>query len=269
MSDGIVAVVDMAGAEDEALVLRERHACVLRVRRGRTERAAPAHQSGGDPGPAPVGQFTRGRDQLLMPRRRRSRQRPCVALRPDGGDRVERVDLGFCGGRDEGQLVVTALIQQDLGRSFDVNVQVRERAGPKSRAVELGREWQARGRRVDAKRLAGLQIERVAGQEAGQPLETRVGHRPTRKGLLTTWVDRTGFIDDLMRIAKTYRPRLSCCRGKRTTRFFALITPLTLRSGFGRPLVSALAIVRLGVPALKIPARNVACSRAPATKLQL
>ena len=42
MRDWILALEDVARAEDEVLVLRERHLGVLRMRVGRAERSAPA-----------------------------------------------------------------------------------------------------------------------------------------------------------------------------------------------------------------------------------
>src|SRR5262249_57048576 len=65
----VVAVLDVARAEDEALVLLEPHACLLRVRRRRALDAAPAQLARRDPSPAVVHQLPARRDLALVPRR--------------------------------------------------------------------------------------------------------------------------------------------------------------------------------------------------------
>src|SRR5262249_281288 len=166
-------------------------------------------------------------DQALVPLGVDPAQRPRVRIAPHGDDRVDVLELRLRDRRDEVQLLVAALLEQQLGQPLgldvDVRVSVRGERGP----VELRGERRRHGWRVDAQHLPGLEAERVVDDQVGEPPESLVSHQRTRKTRLTKTLARFGFIDAVIRIAKTYLPGFSLRAPKTTRRRWALITPWT------------------------------------------
>ena len=121
MRDRVAGLLDVAGTEDEVLVLGERHLRVLRVRLGREEDAEPAEVAVGHPLPAALGQLLRRTEQPLVPLRVGMRQRAGVRLRPDGHDRVDELDLGLGDRREVVELLVVGLGQQQLGQPLELD----------------------------------------------------------------------------------------------------------------------------------------------------
>ena len=202
--DRVARLFDVAGAEDEALVLVERHLRVLRVRLGREEDAEPAELAGGHPLPAPLGELLRGGDQALVALRVGVSQRAGVRLRPDRHERVDELELGLRDRRDVLQLLVVGLGEQQLRQALELEVDVRVRPCREGGAVDLDRERRRHRRRVDAQHLARLEAERVVDDELAQAGDAWIAHFflvPTRKGRLTRTLARLEFMVALIRIA--------------------------------------------------------------------
>jgi hypothetical protein len=185
----------VARAEDEALVLGERHLGVLRMGLRREEGAAPPELAARHPLPAALRELLRRREQPLVPLGIDSAQRPRVRVAPDGDDRVDLLELRLRNRRDEVQLLVAAFREQQLGQPLGLDVQVRVRVGGERGPVELDGEWRRHGRRVYAHHLPGLEAERVVDDQVGEPPESLVSHQRTRKARLTKTVARLGFIE--------------------------------------------------------------------------
>src|SRR5262245_49447207 len=225
--DRVTRLLDVARAEDEALVLGERHLGVLSVGLRRELGAAPAELAARHPLPAALRELLRRGDQPLVPLGVDPAQRPRVRVAPDGDDRVDLLELRLRDRRDEVQLLVAALLEQQLGDALRLDVDVRVRARSKRGPVQLDCECSRDGRRVDAQHLSGLEAERVVDDQVGEPPESLVSHQRTRKARLTKTFARFGFIDAVILIAKTYLPGFSLRARKATTRRCALITPWT------------------------------------------
>jgi hypothetical protein len=212
MRDRILGPLHVAGAEDELLVLVERHLRVLGMRGGREDDAAPAQLAGRDSLPAPLGQPAARGDQALVALRGDAAEGARVRLGPHGHDRVDELDLGRGDRRQELELVVAALFHQDLRQLLELDIRERVAAGPEGGAVKLDRERRRHGRHVNAKDLAPLQLEGIRDDQLAQAGDSRVPHEclvfftgffglPTRKGLLTKRLVRWVFMVATIRIA--------------------------------------------------------------------
>ena len=173
-----VVLVDVAGAEDEPLVLGSgisascACACV--------GKSAP-HQ-----GNSPAG------DALPDPVAERRAARPRGAGSAPGrwalNDRVfasaqivasadDELDLLLCGiGETYVKLLVVALRQQQLLEPRELDVRVRERVGGGARRGRARGRAGPLVRRVDAEDLARAQLERVTRDQAGEAFNSWIGH---------------------------------------------------------------------------------------------
>src|SRR5206468_9800700 len=162
--------------------------------------------------------------------------------------------------------------EEDLGKALELDARVGIAACEQRRPVELLRERRRDRGRVDSDDLARLQPDRVADDQLAETRQTRVTHLRgpgTVKALLMYRLARTRFIVAAIRIAKTYRPGFRRRAGNPSDIVRALILPRAESTGFGRPEERLREIERLLVRALKIPARYVTSSSAPAEKCQL
>jgi hypothetical protein len=199
VGDGILVTRDMAGAEDEVLVLAQRHLRVLRVRVGRHQRPDPAHLAAADPLPAPVDEAALGRVHLAARLGVGARERLGVRLRPDRHLGVEAVDLAQGQVGHELPLRLAALRDQQLGQALEGDVRVRVRASPDRGPLELEDQRRGRVARVDAEHLPLAQAERVVDEQRREPLDPGVVQRRalaavTRKDLLTKKLLRVRFV---------------------------------------------------------------------------
>src|SRR6266498_233503 len=200
----VFGALDVAGAEDEVLVLLERHLGVLGVRGGREDDPAPAQLAGGDPLPAPFGELAARGDQALVTVGRDAAEGARVRLRPDGDDRVDELDLGGRDRREKLELLIVALLDEELLQLLQLDVRVRMAPGSERGPIELDRERRCHRRHLDPEDLPRLEPERVRDDQLAQALDSRVSHlreRPTRNDRLTRTVTRFGFIVETIRIA--------------------------------------------------------------------
>jgi hypothetical protein len=104
----------MTCAVDEVLVVVQRHLGVLRMRVRGEERSAPAQLTGRDSLPAAVGELPLGAEIARLAGGIGTRKRARVRLRPDGGERVDRLDLAPLEWRDVRDLVFRAALEQQF-----------------------------------------------------------------------------------------------------------------------------------------------------------
>ena len=134
---GGVVAVEQLRAEDEVLVVGERHAGVLRVRGRREEGAAPAQRALGRALGEPLGARPIGPLGEHLPLWVDAAQVLRVLRRPDAQDRVEVLDLVQPQGREVVQLLVAPLAQPDLLQPVERDLDVGERPQPQRLTVDL------------------------------------------------------------------------------------------------------------------------------------
>src|SRR4029079_2408471 len=90
-----------------------------------------------------------------------------VDPRPDGGDRIELLDLLPLLRRDVLDLLGRAVFEEQLERPLEPHARVWQGAGAHRGAVETPCERRRRVERVDPEDLARLKLERVVDDEVG------------------------------------------------------------------------------------------------------
>ena len=184
VSDGVI-VEDVAGAENEGLVVFERHLGILGVGLRRTKRPAPAMLATRDPVTAAKRKLTL-RGQLALPAVGvRSRERARVRLRPDRHRRVDRVHLPERDRRHEADLLLRAMRHEQLGQPAQVQSSVGVRPAFDRLAVQRHDQRLRHRIGLDPEHLPGLQTKRVVEDELREPVVARIAHCGRYLRLLT------------------------------------------------------------------------------------
>ena len=171
-----ILVVNVAGTEEEVLVLAQRHRGVLRVGLRRAERAAPAMLAVRDPVAPADRQLALGRELPLAPMGVGARERAGVRLRPDRDRGIERVHLAQRDRRDELQLLVRTVGHQDLLEPAQLERRIGVEASLDRLAVHRQHQRCGDGVGVDAKHLSGLEPERVVQHQRSEGVVARIPH---------------------------------------------------------------------------------------------
>ena len=173
---GVLAVLAVAGAIDESLVLAEGHPGVLGV--GVRGEQRPHQRS--SPASMRANRRSRSSRRVASWRLRRvgidPAERTGVDVSPDRDERVHEIDLGSLERRHPLDLLVRAFLEEDLGKPVDGDARIGVRTVSERGAVEGDHEREGDGAAVEPDQVTGAQAERVPRDEVCEPLDAHVLH---------------------------------------------------------------------------------------------
>jgi hypothetical protein len=174
--DRVVAFTCVAGAVDKILVLGQRHLGVLGVRLRRVERPAPGEVARADPLPAPVHHPVVRRELQAPPLGVNPRQRAGIDGSPERRPGIQLLGRDLLELGDVFELLLRCLLEGDLLEPRRRDLGIRVCAAPDRSRVERDGQRDRDVLAVDPVDLALLEVERVAGDQLGQLLDSRVSH---------------------------------------------------------------------------------------------